>query len=158
LKVFDESLPEVGPVADDFDRQVSEPSSCSLCKVYGDEQDDEVIILDPHNAACKAVVFRPHIGVHGPIVLINVGRHTYLWGNCAFLISHLKARGLGFASLRWHLLLLSMPVVEDALGVVDVLEAIPYGDARPCGSGGLCPMLQDEAICGPWLSVLRENC
>jgi hypothetical protein len=35
--------------------------------------------------------------------------------------------------------MLSMPVVEDAPCVADVPKAIPHGDARPCGSGGLWP-------------------
>jgi hypothetical protein len=38
-----------------------------------------------------------------------------------------------------NLFLLSTPVVEDAPCVTDVFDAIPHGEARPCGPVGLCP-------------------
>jgi hypothetical protein len=62
--------------------------------------------------------------------------------------------------LVWLLNFLLFPrlVVEDAPGVADVPEEILHGDACPHGLGGLCPILQDEAVCGPWLSMPRENC
>lgn len=69
---------------DSSKRQVFEPGSCSLGKVYGEELDDEVVILYPCHAVCKAIVFPPHVGVSGPIILRNVGWCTQIWGAMLF--------------------------------------------------------------------------
>jgi hypothetical protein len=61
-----------------------------------------------------------------------------------------------FAQLLDFFLLLT-PVVEEVSSVVDVPEAIFHGDTHPRGPGGLSPLLQDEAICGSWLSMPRVN-
>jgi hypothetical protein len=53
-----ENLSKVGVVVDGSIRQVSETDSRSLHEVYGEEVDDEVVILDPRRAACEAVVFQ----------------------------------------------------------------------------------------------------
>jgi hypothetical protein len=44
--------------------------------------------------------------------------------------------------------LLLMPIVDDVLGITNVLEAVLQGDARSYELGGLCPLLQDEVVCG----------
>jgi hypothetical protein len=84
LECFRLSLPEVDPTADSSKQQVFEPGSCSLSKGYGEELDDEVIILYPRHAACNVVVFQPHVRVSGPIVLRTVGWRTHICGATLF--------------------------------------------------------------------------
>lgn len=57
MKISDKSLLEVGLITDGPGWQVLELRSSSLCKVYGEELNDEAVILDPRHATCEAVVF-----------------------------------------------------------------------------------------------------
>ena len=107
LKISDESLSKFGLVADGSDRQVLELGSSSHHKMNEEELDDEADILDPRHVACEAVVFKPHAGVSGPIVHRDVCWRAYLWGNYAFPISRLKARGPDAGGLRMRSRLLS---------------------------------------------------
>jgi hypothetical protein len=50
----------------------------------GEELDDQVIVLDPRNAARESVVFQPDTGIRGAIVPGNVGWHAYLRGKPCF--------------------------------------------------------------------------
>lgn len=53
-----------------------------------------------------------------------------------------------FAWLLNFFLLLT-PAVEDVSGIADASEVVLHEDMCPRESGGLCPLLQDEVVCGP---------
>jgi hypothetical protein len=56
LEVLDEGLSEVDPIVDGAGRQVFEPGPHPFREVDGEELEDEVVILWPHQAAYKAIV------------------------------------------------------------------------------------------------------
>jgi hypothetical protein len=57
VEVSDKGLSEVNPIVDGVGWQMFELGPRSFREVDGEELDDEVVILDPHHAACEAVVF-----------------------------------------------------------------------------------------------------
>lgn len=59
LEVFDECLPEVGLVVDGVNWQMLERGPRPIRKVDGEELGDEVVVLDSHHAASKAVILKP---------------------------------------------------------------------------------------------------
>jgi hypothetical protein len=115
------------------------------------ELDYQVVVLDSRHAICESVVFQPHTEIRGAIVLHDVGRRTYLWGNCAFRISRPKARGPTLGGLGLHACLLSRGCltsscsrhlfIEDVPSVADAIDAMLYVDTCRNRQGGLCPLL-----------------
>lgn len=158
LKIPDKDLPKVYPVVYGDGRQMLELGSRPFLEVYGEELDDQVIILDPRHATRKAIVLQPYTGFGGSVVFRDVCWCTYLWGELR--LSDLMPEGsqswsrwdgAAFApSFEWLLnfFLLLTPIVEDASGVIDASEVVLHGDTRPRGSRGLCPLLQDKTVCG----------
>lgn len=111
---------------------------------------DQVIVLDPLHAACRSVVFQPHVGIRGGIVQGNVGWRAYLLGKLCFL--DLAPKGAwshpgcarathvpSFVRLLDFFLFLT-PIVEDVPGVANASDAMLYVD--PCQSrlGGMHPL------------------
>jgi uracil phosphoribosyltransferase len=73
LEIPDECSSEVSPIMYGAGRQVLEPSCHPLCKMDKNELDDQVVVLDSRHAARESVVFQPYAGIHGAIVLGDIG-------------------------------------------------------------------------------------
>lgn len=113
-------------------RQMVESGSCPLSEVEGEELDDQVIILDPHHAAGKVIVFQPDTKIGGSVVLCDVcWRPHFHWKLC---LPDCTPEGT-WNGPRWvgttlmpllgrvqmlFFFLLPPPVVEDVVGVVDI--------------------------------------
>jgi hypothetical protein len=52
-----------------------------------------------------------------------------------------------------HFFLLPLPVVEDVMSIVDILEEVLQGNMCPCGLRRFHPLLQDKVMCVSWLSM-----
>jgi hypothetical protein len=138
LEVPDEISLEIGPIMYGVGRQVLEPSPCPFHKMDMKELDDQVVVLDSHHAAHKSVVFKPHVGIRGAIVLGDVGWCAYLWERLCLLDiapegvwSHPRwARAAHASSFVWlvELFLFPTPVVEDLPSVADASDAMLYVD------------------------------
>jgi hypothetical protein len=72
LKIPDEGLPKVYPVVYGDGRQMLELGYRPFLEVYGEELDDQVIILDPRHATRKAIVLQPYAGFGGSVVFRDV--------------------------------------------------------------------------------------
>ena len=74
LKVVDEHLPEVCPVADGVGRQELQPGADVLSQEDWEILDDEAVVVRSSGPAREPIIFQPHTGVRVPDILHDVCR------------------------------------------------------------------------------------